>query len=83
MVKKRGILSIILFVIVFSGINIFLFVNKSGNFSYSAISGKAFENLPGLGTKLNLSIIAFILQWIILLAILFFCILKIFKTQTT
>lgn len=79
MVKRRGFLSATLAVIIFSGINVFLFVNKSGNFSYSTISGKVLENLPGIGAKLNISIIAFVIQWIILLAILFFAYSKFLK----
>jgi len=79
MIKKRGFLVITLFVMVFSGINIFLFINKSGNFSYSTISGRILEDLPGIGAKINLSIIAFVIQWIILLAILFFAYSKFLK----
>ena len=79
MIKKRGFLVITLFVMIFSGINVFLFINKSGNFSYSTISGRILEDLPGIGAKMNLSIIAFIVQWIILLAILFFAYSKFLK----
>lgn len=79
MVKRRGFFIIIAFMLIFSGINIFLFVNKTGNFSYYSISGKILEDLPNIGTKINLSIIAFIIQWIILLSILFFAYSKFLK----
>ncbi len=69
MVKKRGIKTIITTVLILSGLNIFLFFNKRG-LSYTSISGRFIKEIPELPMNINISLIAFIAQWIILILII-------------
>ena len=69
MVKKRGITTIVIAVLILSGLNIFLFFNKKG-FSYASISGRFVKEIPELPMNINISLIAFIAQWIILILII-------------
>lgn len=71
MVKKRGLLITGIFLFILAGINFFMFLNKDG-ISYGFISGMYIKEIPQLPFGLNLSNIAFIIQWIILLSILVF-----------
>lgn len=67
--KKRVIKIIVMSIILLGGINSFLFLNKRG-LSYSSISGKFIEEIPG-PLSLNLSLILFILGWVVLLLLAF------------
>ena len=78
MVKKKELTTTIAIVILLSTMNIFLFLNK-GDASYTNMSGKFMENIPELPAGINLSIVAFIVQWVILLAVLFFAYTKFLK----
>jgi len=71
MVKKRGFTIVVFLIVLLVGANIFLYT-KNKESGYLNLTGKYFESLPDLPGGLNLSVIAFILQWIILLSILFF-----------
>ena len=63
------------FVIVFFGISLFTYFSK--RFGRAPLSGAAIsDNLP-LG--LNISLLAFILQWVILLVVFIFAYTKFFK----
>ncbi len=68
MVKKTTLTIVILIIIIFSALNIQLFLGKGG-ISYAAISGYYVKEIPDLPLGLNLSIVAFVIQWIILLFI--------------
>ena len=74
MAKKIGVMIIGLFVVLFLGINLYLYSIK--NNSSSAISGMAITDLP---YGLNISLLAFILQWIILLFIIIFAYTRFLK----
>jgi len=69
MVKKLGVILMGLFVVVFSGVNLYMYFNQ-GETSYSTISGMVTGN--AVLEKMNVSLIAFILQWIILIMIVMF-----------
>ena len=68
MVKKSSLIIITVIVLILSGLNIFLFLNK-GDTSYSGFSGMIVKEPPELPLKLNFSLIAFTVQWIILIFI--------------
>jgi hypothetical protein len=74
MAKKIGVAAMGLFVVLFLGINLYLYTVK--NNSSSAMSGMAITDLP---FGLNISLLAFILQWIILLCIVFFAYTRFLK----
>ncbi len=82
MVKKKGFVIIVLFVLIFSGLNLFLFLNKDGT-SYSSITGKFISEMPSLPKGLTLSTIAFVAQWLILLIIVLFAYSKFIKHKKT
>jgi hypothetical protein len=65
---KKRLIILGLFVLLFSGINLYLYFNQ-GNNSYSKISGLFMEDLQ---EGMNLSVIIFIGQWVLLLAIVLF-----------
>jgi hypothetical protein len=65
---KKRLITLGLFVLLFLGINLYLYFNKGEN-SYSVLSGFSIKDLQG---GLNLSVIIFIGQWILLLAIVLF-----------
>ena len=69
MVKKRGFTIISGIVLILALTNLFLFFNKDGT-SYATISGKFIEEVPELPFDLNISLIAFVIQWIVLLLII-------------
>lgn len=66
MVKKRGLVIIMSIVLVLSVLNVFLFVN-TGDISYNAFTGRFVKEIPDLPWNINLSLIAFAIQWVILL----------------
>jgi len=68
MKKKNKLVVILMAVLILSIGNVFLFVNK-GDVSYDGFSGRFVENLPKLPLNLNLSLIAFVIQWIVLIII--------------
>ena len=68
MVKKRGYIILAVFLIIFASVNLYLFFNK-GSASYQNISGRFIEDIPKMPWNLNISIIAFVAQWIILLIV--------------
>jgi len=74
MVKKRGLFVLFVFALLFSGLNLFLFLNKKGT-SYASISGMYVKEIPGIPGELNFSLIMFILQWALLLFIVIFVLL--------
>ena len=67
--KKTTLIIVMLLVIIFSALNIYLFTNKSST-SYTSISGYYLKEFPGLPFGLNISTIAFIIQWIVLLLVI-------------
>ena len=67
--KKISVLLMGLFVLVFSSVNLYFYFNKGKN-SYNAISGMITGN--ELVGSLNVSLMAFILQWVILIIIVLF-----------
>jgi len=79
MAKKIGVILMGLFVLVFSGVNLYFYFDKKGGAS-SIMSGMATIELP-LG--LNMSIVLFIGQWAILLLIVFFAYMKFLKHKKT
>jgi len=78
MTKKIGVMLMGLFVLVFSSVNLFLYFNK-GEKSYSVLSGNIIQWQVISG--MNISLIAFITQWIILLLIVFFSYNKFLKEK--
>ena len=68
MVKKSGLVITMSIVLVLAIINVFLFIN-TGSFSYSVFTGRLVEKIPELPLGLNISLLAFAIQWIILLVI--------------
>lgn len=75
MVKKTGFFVILAFVLIFAGLNLFLFFNKTAP-SYASISGMYIKEPPQFLAGLNLSMGIFILQWGILFVILLFTLLS-------
>ncbi|MFH1585155.1 MAG: hypothetical protein ABIB79_00120 [archaeon] len=74
MVKKRGLTITIIMVLIIAGLNAFLFFKKDSG----SISGMAFQNISqSLGV--NISLIAFIGQWVILLLIVFITYMRFLK----
>ena len=71
MEKKGRLIFTIAFILIFSVLNIFLFLNK-GTVSYGGISGKFIKEMPKLPLNLNISIILFIVLWILLLIVILF-----------
>ena len=69
MVKKRGITTIILVVLILSSLNAYLFLNKE-EISYASISGQFIKEMPELPLGLNFSLLAFIIQGLILFLII-------------
>ncbi|MFA4953672.1 MAG: hypothetical protein WC584_05600, partial [Candidatus Pacearchaeota archaeon] len=80
MEKKGRLIFTIAFIVIFSALNIFLFVNK-GTISYTGISGKFMQEIPRLPLNLNISIIFFIALWILLFAIIFVSFAHFLKTK--
>jgi|SRR3989344_2371304 len=80
MVKTRGYALTAIFLLFFSGLNIYFFVNK-GRVSYSNISGNFIQEIPRLPLNINISIIAFVGQWIILLIVAILAYLKFIKAK--
>lgn len=78
MVKKRGLTIVGIFIVIFAGLNIYLFYNRGGP-SYSSMSGMFIKEVPSLPLHLDISTIAFILQWVVLLAIAFVAYAKFLK----
>jgi len=82
---KKGFIFILVFVLVFSAINLYLFYNQEGvsGVSYSSISARVIkgDSTPKLPLNLSLSTLAFTLQWIILLIIVFIAYLKFLKSK--
>jgi hypothetical protein len=74
MVKKVGVKLMGLFVLAFFSLNLYLYLNRDNE--GSSLSGLATAELP-LG--LNMSLIAFILQWVILLLVVIFAYTKFLK----
>lgn len=68
MVKKNGLVITMSIVLILSILNVFLFVN-TGDFSYNTFTGRFIHELPDLPLNLNISLIAFAIQWIILLVL--------------
>ena len=68
MVRKVGLVIILFIVIVFGVANSFLFFNQ-GSLSYDYLSGRFIKEIPELPLNINFSIIAFVLQSIILIII--------------
>ena len=66
--KKTTLVIVGLIVIILAALNVHLFMNKSVS-SYASISGYYLKEFPELPFGLNLSAIAFIIQWIVLLFI--------------
>lgn len=57
-----------IFVISFSIVNLYLYYHQ-GEISYSYLSGKIIKEIPNLPMYINLSLVAFIIQWVILILI--------------
>ncbi|MBU0894695.1 MAG: hypothetical protein KKF48_00330 [Nanoarchaeota archaeon] len=76
--KKRVFLIVLIVIIILSGLNILLFTNK-GTISYASISGRITDSDKPLPMGISISVIAFIIQWIILLSLLFFAYSKFVK----
>ncbi|MEM3074444.1 MAG: hypothetical protein QW727_00680 [Candidatus Pacearchaeota archaeon] len=80
--KKRGLILALIIMLILSSLNIFLFLNK-GNLSYSGILGHSIKNIQMIRSlpfmenfsksnfDMDLSLIAFVGQWIILIIVLF------------
>lgn len=69
MIKKKGLITVILFATVLATVNTFIFFG-AGPTKNAAISGRLIEKIPELPLGLNISLVAFIAQWIILLLII-------------
>ena len=69
MVKRRGLITTIVLITLLAGINIFLFFN-GGEISYNTVSGRLIEELPETIFNLDISVIIFALQWIVLALII-------------
>jgi len=82
MVKKKGFIIIVFFVLIFSGLNLFLFLNK-GDTSYSSMTGRFISEIPSLPKGLTLSTVAFVAQWLILLVIVLFAYSKFIRHKKT
>ncbi len=74
MPRKSGTILMGLFVVLFSGVNMYFYFNRDN--PRSPISGAAISELP-LG--INMSVFAFILQWVILLMVVLFAYMKFLK----
>ncbi len=74
MAKKVGVVMMGSFITVFIGLNLYLYFRRAN--SQSTMSGMAVSNLP---MGLNVSLIAFILQWVVLLLIIIFAYTKFLK----
>jgi predicted membrane protein len=74
MVKKAGVKLMGIFIFLFVGLNLFTYYSKKN--SASTMSGMFVSNLP---VGINMSLIAFILQWVILLMIVIFAYSKFLK----
>lgn len=78
--KKGRLIFTILFILVFSGINIFLYFNKDG-LSYQQVSGMFIKEMPNLPLNLNISLISFIGLWVLLLIITFIAFAHFLKSK--
>ena len=66
---KKGLIIVIILVLTISTLNMYFYFNK-GKFSYSALSGGVTAEIPKIPLKLDISTIAFIIQWVIVLIII-------------
>jgi len=71
MVKKSTLVIVVFIIIIFSALNIQLFTSEDSA-SYTSISGRFIEEVPNFPFGLSLSLIAFILQWVVLLLIVIY-----------
>jgi len=78
MEKKRGIAITAVMVLILSSLNLFLFFNKKGP-SYSSLSGMFVQEIPELPLNMDISLVAFVGQWIILLLIIILTYTKFLK----
>ncbi len=78
----RKIITIFLtvFVISFSIVNLYLYYNQS-EISYSYLSGKIIKEIPRLPLDINISLIAFIIQWVLLILIILFAYTRYLKNR--
>lgn len=75
MAKRGEIISVIIIVGILASLNLFLYLSK-GNFSYSNFSGMAISEIPKLPQGINFSVIAFVVQWGLLLLIVIIAYLR-------
>lgn len=78
MAKKLGIFLMGLFVVVFSGTNLYMYFGNSDR-SYNSLSGMVTGNT--IIANMNFSLVAFIIQWVILLLIVMFAYTKFIKEK--
>jgi hypothetical protein len=74
MVKKAGVKLMGIFVVLFIGLSLFSYYSRKN--SASTMSGMSITNLP---IGINLGLIAFIAQWIVLLMVVIFAYTKFLK----
>lgn len=83
MEKKRVFILVFLIILVFSSFNLYMYFNN-GMFSYdslySTLSGRVVD-MPKISSSINFSLIAFIIQWIVLLLIIFISYFKYIKRK--
>lgn len=72
---KAGTILMALFIIVFSGFNLYFYYNQDGS-SYSSMSGLFIKDIP---SNVNISLIVFIGQWVVLLLVVFLAYMKFLK----
>lgn len=80
MVKKLGVILMALFIVAFSGVNLYMYFNQ-GETSYTTISGMVTRN--AVLENMNVSLIAFVLQWVILIMIVMFSYSQFIKQKKT
>ncbi len=80
MANKRGIYLTTLIIVLLSSLNVLFFINYSGT-SISGLSGRFIEDIPKLPFKSNISTIAFIINWIVILIIIFIAIARHIKNS--
>ena len=78
MANKRGIYLSVILLIILSSFNIFLFINNS-SLSFNSISGNLIKDFPKLPIGMNISTIAFIINWIVIIIIIIITISKLMK----
>lgn len=87
MVKVRSLGIILFIVLILGSMNVYLYISK-GKVSYSVLSGRFVEKIPEipivekfqeLPLTLNLSLVAFVVQWILLVLIVIIAYLKFLK----